>query len=96
VESDGGAMCADRRLIVQRTRVVQPSPRVEATRGQSQEPQQCPQRHKVTDKIHASQDPHLVASVGQTLVRQGESRASKYGEVANVPADRRSRLTSAH
>jgi len=68
------------RLIVQRTRVLKPSPRMEATRGQSQEPQECPQRHKVTGTIHGPQDPDFVASVGQTLVRQGESGASKQGE----------------
>ena len=31
-------------------------------------------------RIDRSQDPGFVASVGQTLVRQGESRASKQGE----------------
>jgi hypothetical protein len=53
---------------------------MEATRGQLQEPQEWPQWHKVTGTIHGSQDSCFVASVGQTLVRQGESRASKQGE----------------
>jgi hypothetical protein len=53
---------------------------VESTRGQSQEPQDRPQRHKRTSTIHGSEDPDLGASVGQTLVRQRESRASKQGE----------------
>jgi hypothetical protein len=60
--------------------VLKPSPRMEATRGQSQEPQECPQRDNVTGTIYGSQDPDYVASVGQTLVRQGESRTSKQGE----------------
>jgi hypothetical protein len=54
--------------------------RMEATRGQSQEPQECAQRHKLAGAIHRSQDPDFGASVGQTLVRQRESRASKQGE----------------
>jgi hypothetical protein len=53
---------------------------MEATRGQSQEPQERPQWHKVTGAIYGAQNPCFVASVGQTLVRQGESRASKQGE----------------
>jgi len=68
------------RLIVKRTRVLKPSPCMEATRGQSQEPHECPQRHKLTRTIHGSQDPDFGASVGQTLVRQCESGASKQGE----------------
>src|SRR5882672_9134302 len=52
------------RLIVKRTRVLQPSPGMEPTRGQSQEPQERPQRNKVTGKIHGAQDPDLGASVG--------------------------------
>jgi hypothetical protein len=68
------------RLIVKRTPVLQPSPGMEATRGQSQEPQECSQRHKRTGAIHGAQDPDFGASVGQTLVRQRESRASKQGE----------------
>ena len=39
-----------------------------------------PQRNTRTGTIHGSQDPHLGASVGQTLVRQHESRASQQGE----------------
>ena len=68
------------RLIVKRTRVLQASPGMEPTRGQSQEPQERPQRNKGTGTIHGSQDPDFGASVGQTLVRQPESRASKQGD----------------
>jgi hypothetical protein len=68
------------RLIVKRTRVLQASPGMESTRGQSQEPQDGPQRHKRTGTIHGSQDPDLGASGGQTLVRRRESRASQQGE----------------
>jgi hypothetical protein len=68
------------RLVVKLTRVRQPSPGMEATRGQSQEPQEWPQRHKVTGTIDGSKDPCFVASVEQTLARQGESRASNQGE----------------
>jgi hypothetical protein len=68
------------RLIVKRTRVLQPSPGIEPTRRQSQEPQERPQRNTLTGMIHGSQDPEPGASVGQTLVRQRESRASKHGE----------------
>jgi hypothetical protein len=64
------------RLIVKRTRVLAPPPGMEPTRGQSQEPQQRTQWNDVTGTIHGSQDPDFVASVGQTLARQGESRAS--------------------
>src|SRR5262249_47823649 len=45
------------RLIVKRARMLQPSPRMESTRRQSKEPQECPQRHKLADAIHRSQDP---------------------------------------
>ena len=58
------------RLIVEGTRVLQASPGMESTRGQSQEPQDGPQRNKRTGTIHGSQDPDLGASVWQTLVRQ--------------------------
>jgi hypothetical protein len=68
------------RLIVKRTRELPPSPGMEPTRGQSQEPQKCPQRNKRTGTIHGLQDPDFGASIGQTLVRQRESRASKQGE----------------
>jgi hypothetical protein len=60
--------------------MLQPTPGMEPTRRQSQKPQQCPQRHTLTGMIHGTQDPHLGASVGQTLVRQRESRASKQSE----------------
>jgi hypothetical protein len=53
---------------------------MEPTRRQSQEPQERPQRNKLTGTIHGSQDPDFGASVGQTRVRQRESRASKQGE----------------
>jgi hypothetical protein len=53
------------RLIVKRTPVLQPSPGMEATRGQSQEPQECSQRHKRTGAIHGAQDPDFGASVGR-------------------------------
>jgi hypothetical protein len=76
--SDGGEWTG--RLIVKRTRVLQPSPGMEPTRRQSQEPQEGPQRNKRTGPIHGAQDPDLGRSVGQTLVRQRESRASKQGE----------------
>ena len=68
------------RLIVKRTRVLQASPGMESTRGQPQEPQERLQRHTRTGTIHVSQDPNLGASVGQSLVRQRESRASTQGE----------------
>ena len=68
------------RLIVEGTRVLQASPGMESTRGQSQEPQDGPQRNNRTGTIHGSQNPHLGASVGQTLVRQRESRASTQDE----------------
>jgi hypothetical protein len=61
------------RLIVKCTRVLQASPGMEPTRGQSQEPQERRQWNILTGTIHGSQDPDLVASVGQTLVRQRES-----------------------
>jgi hypothetical protein len=67
-------------LIVKRTRVLQPSPSMEPTRRQSQEPQKRPQRNKLSGTIHGAQNPGLGASIGQTLVRQRESRASKQGE----------------
>jgi hypothetical protein len=75
------------RLIVKRTRMLQPLPRMEAARGQSQEPQDSPQRHKLTGPIHSSQDSNLRASIGQTLVGQRESRAAKQGE--SEPKERR-------
>jgi hypothetical protein len=53
---------------------------MKAARGQAQEPQERPQRQTLTSTIHGSQDPGLVATVGQTLVRQGESRAAEQGE----------------
>ena len=53
---------------------------MESTRGQSQEPQERPQRHKLARPIHGAQDPDLGASVGQTLVRQREPRASKQSQ----------------
>ena len=65
------------RLIVKRTRVLQPSPCMEPTRRQSQKPQDRSQRHILAGTIHGAQDPDLGASVGQTLVGQLESRASK-------------------
>ena len=68
------------RPIVTCTRLLQPSPGMESTRRQSQEPQERPQRNELTGTIHGSQDPDLGTSVGQTLVRQRESRASKQGE----------------
>ena len=68
------------RPIVKRTRVLQPPPGMEATRRQSQEPQECPQRHKRTGAIHGSQDSDLVASVRHAFVRQREFQASKQGE----------------
>ena len=68
------------RLIVKRTRVLLASPGMESTRGQSQEPQERPQRHKLAGAIHGSQEPCLRVSAGQALVRQREPRASKQGE----------------
>jgi hypothetical protein len=50
---------------------------MEPTRRQSQEPQDRPQRHILAGTIHGAQDPDRGASVGQTLVGQLESRASK-------------------
>jgi hypothetical protein len=68
------------RLIVTRTGVLQPSPGMEASRRQSQKPQHRRQRHTRTRTIDGSQDPDFGASVGQTPVRQRESRGSKEGE----------------
>jgi len=68
------------RVIVKRTRVLESSPGMEPTRGQSQEPQKWGERHKRTGALHGSHDPHFGASVGQTLVRQCESRTAKQGE----------------
>ena len=68
------------RLIVKRTRVLPPAPGMEPTRRQSQEPQERPQRNELPGTIYGSQDPDLGVSVGQTLVRQRESRASKQRE----------------
>ena len=53
---------------------------MESTGGQSQEPQERLQRHKRTGSIHGAQDSDLGASVGQTLVRQREPRASKQSQ----------------
>ncbi len=53
---------------------------MEPTLRQSQKPQECPHRNKLTGTIHGLQDPDLGATVGQTLVRQRESRASQQGE----------------
>ena len=78
------------RLILKRTRVLQPPPGMEPTRGQSQEPQERLQWHEVTGTIHGSQDPDFVAPGGQTLVSQRESRASLQGE--GEPKERRELL----
>jgi hypothetical protein len=59
------------RLIVKRTRVLQPSPGMEPTRRQSQEPQERPQGNKLSGTIHRSQDPGLGVSVGQRAERCG-------------------------
>jgi len=67
-------------VIVKRTRVLQPSPGMEPTRGQSQETQERPHWHERTGPIDRSQDPDFSASVGQTLVRQPESRGVKQSE----------------
>ena len=75
-----GRRVRTRRLIVKRTRKLQPSPGMEPTRRQLQEPQERPQWHKLTGTIHRSQDPDLDASVGQPRVRQRKSRASQQGE----------------
>src|SRR5262245_45647684 len=68
------------RLVIKRTGVLQPSPRMEPRRRQSQEPQDRRQRHERTRTIDGSQDPDFSASVGQALMRQGESRGSKQGK----------------
>ena len=68
------------RLILERTRVLQPSPGMEPARGQSQEPQQRSQGDKRTGTIDRSQDPNFGGSVGQTPVRQRESRGSEQRE----------------
>jgi hypothetical protein len=68
------------RLIVKRTRVLPLSPGMEPTWRQSQEPQERPQRNKLSGTIHGAQNPGLGASVGQTLVRQREPRTSKQSE----------------
>jgi hypothetical protein len=53
---------------------------MEPTRRQLKEPQERPQWYKLAGPIHGAQDPDLDASVGQTLVRQRESRASEQSE----------------
>ena len=53
---------------------------MEASRRQSQEPQDRRQRHTRTRTIDGSQDPDFGASIGQTRLRQRESRGSKEGE----------------
>jgi hypothetical protein len=68
------------RPIVERTRVLPPSPGMEPTRRQSQDSQEDSQRNKLSGPIYGAQNPGLGAFVGQTLVRQRESRASKQGE----------------
>ena len=68
------------RLIVKRTRELQASPGMEPTRRQLKEPQERPQRNELAGTIHGAQNPDLDASVGQTLVRQRESRASEQSE----------------
>ena len=83
------------RPIIERTRALQPLPCLEPTRGQTQEPQECPQRHKHTGAIHCSQNSGFIASVGQAFVRQRESRASKQrdsqakegGELLHAPPE---------
>src|SRR5262245_33111391 len=62
--------------------MLQPSPGMEPTRGQSQETQERPQWHEWTGTIDRSQDSDFSASVGQTLVRQSESRGVKQSEGA--------------
>jgi len=54
-------------LIVKHTRMLQPSPGMEPTRRQTQEPQERPQRNKFSGAIHGAQNPGLGASVGQAL-----------------------------
>src|SRR5262245_27040534 len=53
---------------------------MEATRRQSQEPEDRRQRHKRARTIDGLQDPEFGASIGQTLVRQRESGGAKEGE----------------
>ena len=65
VRLDGGATCADTTADRQGTRMLPPPPGLEPTRGQPQESQECPQPHKRPGVIHASQNPGLVACVGQ-------------------------------
>jgi hypothetical protein len=80
VGSVDGATCADRTTVRQaHTRAAAvarhgtDSATIAGTAG-------APQRNKNAGPIHGAQDPDLGASVGQTRVRQRESRAWKQGE----------------
>jgi hypothetical protein len=62
-----GRRVRTRRPIIKCTRGLQPSPGMESTRRQSQEPQERPQRNTLAGPIHGSKDPDLGAFVGQSL-----------------------------
>ena len=57
------------RLVVKRTRVL-PSPGMEPTRRQAEEPEKRPQRDARAGPIDGPQDPHFGAAVGQPLARR--------------------------
>ncbi len=67
------------RLVVKRTRVL-PSPGMEPTRRQAEEPEKRPQRDARAGPIDGPQDPHFGAAVGQPLARQGEPRGPQQGQ----------------
>ena len=67
------------RLIGKRIRVL-PSPGMEPTRRQAEEPQQRPQLDARAGPIDGAQDPHLGAAVGQPLARQREPRGPQQGQ----------------
>ena len=62
------------RLIVECTDSVPPLPRVESTRRQPEEPQECPQRNARAGLSDGMQNPPLVGTIGQSLARQREAR----------------------
>ena len=91
-------------LIVQRTRVL-PSPGMEPTRRQAEEPEKRPQRDAPAGPIDSAQDPHLGASVRQPRARQREPRGPQQrqhelqqrGELLDTsPREPRARRSTSH
>ena len=60
--------------------MLQPSPGMEPTWGQSEEMQERPQWHERTGTIDGSQEPNFGGAVGQARLRQREFRDSKQNE----------------